>query len=63
MNKIVWKHYPASRLRADLREGVDDDALATITIEWPEAPGQETSIDEVFVFRDGASRREEKRQE
>jgi hypothetical protein len=32
MNKIVREHYPASRLPEDLRKGVEDNAMVTVTI-------------------------------
>lgn len=32
MNRIVKKHYPASRLPAELREGIRSDALVTVSI-------------------------------
>jgi hypothetical protein len=37
MNEIVRKHYPASRLPADLREGIpaDSQVLVTIVVEEP----------------------------
>jgi hypothetical protein len=33
MNKVVRKHYPASRLPDELRAGIDPDALVHVTIE------------------------------
>jgi len=32
MNKIVREHYPASKLPADLRAGVDPSSMVTVTI-------------------------------
>ncbi len=32
MNRIVKKHYPASKLPKDLKEGLPDDALVDIEI-------------------------------
>ena len=33
MNKIVKKHYPASKLPVELREGIEASALVTVTIQ------------------------------
>ena len=39
MNKIVRRHYPASRLPEDLTEGLPDDALVDIEITVDEDDG------------------------
>jgi hypothetical protein len=36
MNKIVREHYPASKLPADLREGIPDSAEVDITVQISE---------------------------
>ena len=33
MNKLMFEHYPASKLPADLREGLDKGATVRIVIE------------------------------
>ena len=33
MNRIVKEHYPASKLPVELREGIDGDALVTVTVQ------------------------------
>jgi len=33
MNRIVKEHYPASKLRKDLRDGLDPSSMVTVTIE------------------------------
>jgi hypothetical protein len=38
MNKIVREHYPISKLPEDLREGLDPNGMAVITVT-PEAAG------------------------
>lgn len=43
VNKIIREHYPASKLPEDLREGIREDALVTVTIEWEEASQQPSS--------------------
>jgi hypothetical protein len=32
MNTIITRHYPASKLPEDLREGIDPSSLVTVTI-------------------------------
>jgi hypothetical protein len=52
MNKIV-RNYPASKLPADLREGVDPNARVTITVELPEdaPPHRPMTLEELFAAR------------
>jgi hypothetical protein len=38
MNKIFREHYPASRLPADLREEIGENAKVTVTIIVEESP-------------------------
>jgi hypothetical protein len=38
MNEIVRKHYPASRLPADLREGIPEGAEVDLTIRLADSP-------------------------
>jgi hypothetical protein len=33
MNKIVFEHYPASKLPAELREGIDSSATVKVIVE------------------------------
>jgi hypothetical protein len=32
MNTIITRHYPASKLPEDLREGIDPSSLVTVTV-------------------------------
>jgi hypothetical protein len=50
MNSIVRQHYPASKLPADLREGVDpaSTVTVTVTVEELERPERVMSLDEIF---------------
>jgi hypothetical protein len=52
MNKIV-RNYPASKLPADLREGVDPNAMVTVTVELAEEvpPHKPMTLDEIFAVR------------
>ena len=43
MKKIVIKHSPAFRLPEELRVGIREDALVTVTIEWEEASQRPSS--------------------
>jgi hypothetical protein len=38
MNTIITRHYPASKLPAELREGIDPSSLVTVTIIQRTAP-------------------------
>jgi hypothetical protein len=51
MNKIVREHYPASKLPADLREGLGPDAKVTVTIETDERPEAVLTLDEILAMR------------
>ena len=52
MNKIVREHYPASRLPADLREGIDPQAEVTVTIEsQTAAQPKKRTLEEIFAAR------------
>ena len=53
MNKIIREHYPASKLPADLREGVDPQSTVTVTItvEALQRPEHVMSLDEIFAAR------------
>lgn len=52
MNSIVRQHYPASKLPADLREGVDpaSTVTVTVTVEELERPERVMSLDEIFSY-------------
>jgi hypothetical protein len=52
MNKIV-RNYPASKLPADLREGVDPNAMVTVTVELTDEvpPRKPMTLDEIFALR------------
>jgi hypothetical protein len=52
MNKIV-RNYPASKLPADLREGVDPNAKVTVTVELTDEapPHKPMTLDEIFASR------------
>ena len=52
MNRIVKKHYPASRLPEDLRQGVDPTAIVTVTIVEEEmSPEKIMSVEEIWALR------------
>ena len=53
MNKITREHYPASKLPADLREGVDPDSTVTVTVtvEGLKRPEHVMSLEEIFAAR------------
>ena len=52
MNRIVKKHYPASRLPEDLRQGVDPTAIVTVTIvEEETSPEKIMSVEEIWALR------------
>ena len=52
MNRIVKEHYPASRLPEDLREGVDPEAIVTVTVvEEPSRPERVVTLEEIFARR------------
>lgn len=38
MNKVVRKHYPASKLPAELREGIPDNVLVEISVVAEKRP-------------------------
>lgn len=53
MNKIVREHYPASKLPEDLREGVDPEAMVTVTVTVDELkrPERVMTLEEIFAMR------------
>ena len=53
MNKIVREHYPASKLPADLREGVDPRSTVTVTVmvEGLQRHERVMTLDEIFAAR------------
>ena len=52
MNKII-RNYPASKLPADLREGLDPKAMVTVTVEsaQDEPPRKPMTLDEILALR------------
>jgi hypothetical protein len=50
LNKIVKEHYPASKLPAELREGLDPHEWVTVEVTVEEA-GPETALEEIFALR------------
>jgi len=52
MNKIV-RNYPASKLPADLREGVDPNARVTVTVQLAEELPRHKpmTLEEIFALR------------
>lgn len=53
MNKFVREHYPAARLPAELREGLDPRASVTITIEQEDEirPERVMTIEQIYTSR------------
>lgn len=52
MNKIIRKQeYPASKLPADLREGLDPGATVSVTVEELKPPRRGMTLEEIFAMR------------
>jgi hypothetical protein len=51
MTTIVRRHYPASRLPADLSEGLAADCLVTIEIAVESSAGRTMTLDEILALR------------
>ena len=51
MNKVVRENYPASKLPADLREGLDPSTTVTVTVEQDEPGYQPMTLEEIFASR------------
>lgn len=52
MNKIVFEHYPASKLPADMRERVSADAVVTVEVTVEDQPPERRpTLDEIFARR------------
>jgi len=52
MNKVIRKHYPASKLPDDLREGIDPDSTVIVTVEEElKRPEHVMTLDEIFALR------------
>ena len=52
MNKIVFEHYPASKLPDDMRAKVDSSSTVTVTIQEDDnRPTQVMSLDEIFSLK------------
>ncbi len=54
MTTIITRHYPASKLPADLREGINPSSLVTVTIV------QRAKLDEISDLSQTADRAEHK---
>jgi hypothetical protein len=56
MKMIVTRHYPASKLHSDLREGIPTSALVTVIVEETERrserEGIEAEVDELRKKRE-----------
>jgi hypothetical protein len=51
MNKIIRRHYPASRLPEDLREGLPADAEVTIVVEQEDFEKKKVmTLEEIFAL-------------
>jgi hypothetical protein len=53
MNKVVREHYPASRLPAELREGIDPGQVVTVTVMVEEEKSQPVTFAELFAALEG----------
>ena len=51
MNSIVRSNYPASKLPADLRDGVDPAATVTVVVTVEEKPDDVMSLEEIWAAR------------
>jgi hypothetical protein len=51
MNSIVRSNYPASKLPADLRDGMDPAATVTVVVTVEERPDKVLSLDEIWAAR------------
>ena len=52
MNKVIRKQYLASKLPADLREGLDPESTVTVTIEEEmKRPEHVVTLEEIFALR------------
>ena len=51
MNRIIRDKFPASKLPAELRQGIDPSAVVTVTIEEQEPIGDRLTLDEIFAAR------------
>ena len=51
MNKIIRERFPASKLPAELRQGLDPAAIVTVTIEEEDPVTDRLSLDEIFAAR------------
>ncbi len=54
MNRIVRKHYPASKLPDDVRGDIDASALVTLAVEVEEAPRKRLTLDDLTSMIDKA---------
>ena len=56
MNAIITRHYPASKLPEDLREGINPSSLVTVTITQRRTSPLDAGVDpdEITVLREHA---------
>ena len=50
MNRIVRRHYPASKLPEELREGLPADARVTVQVETETEQGKPMPLEELFAM-------------
>ena len=52
MNRIVKTHFPAAKLPLELREGLDEGQMVTVTVSVEEAPPKKVpTLEELFALR------------
>ncbi|MEA2891166.1 MAG: hypothetical protein QOI05_1959 [Bradyrhizobium sp.] len=52
MNRIVLRHFPASKLPDEMRAAVDPSSTVTVTIDEEEKPPEKVmSLEEIFAAR------------
>jgi hypothetical protein len=52
MNRIVFEHYPASKLPDDMRAKVDPDATVTVVLTVEDQPPEKVmTLEEIFAGR------------
>jgi hypothetical protein len=52
MNKIVFEHYPASKLPEDMRASIDPTSTVTVVVTVEEPPTRKTpTLEEIFARR------------
>jgi hypothetical protein len=56
MNKIVKEHYPASKLPVELRQGIDNSALVTVTIQEEAGRREPLSLEQLRALIEEAQK-------